>query len=139
MRALGTIAILLVGIAGVTAARAADLPRERAERNVITHHVPYGHRTAPLVIYDFQPGVVVRAYWSAPWRHRHYFPFGGAKPDPDLAPANDAPPEPAESFERNWSTSQTFMRELPPLRARDQALPDEQQALPPPPPPAIRK
>jgi hypothetical protein len=141
MRALGIIAILLVGIAGVTAARAADLPRERVERSVITHHVQYGRRVAPLVIYDFQPGVVVRAYWLAPWRHRHYFPFGYAKPDPDLAPANDGPPEPAESFERYWSTSQTFLRELPlPLRARDQAPPDDQpfQSAPPP-PPAITK
>jgi hypothetical protein len=137
MRALGTIAMLLVGIAGISAACAADLPRERAERNIYMYHVPYGRRVAPLVIYDFQPGVVVRAYWLAPWRHRHYFPFGAAKPEPDFAPANNAPPEPAETFERYWSTSQNFLRELPPLRARDQALPDEPP--PSPSPPAITK
>ena len=27
--------------------------------------------------YDDQPGVVVRAYWEAPWRYRHYFPATG--------------------------------------------------------------
>lgn len=138
MRALGTIAILLLGIAGISAARAADLAGERAERNVFTHHVPFGRRVAPLVIYDFQPGVVVRAYWLAPWRHRHYFPFGADKAE--LPQADDTPLEPAETFERYWSTSQTFIRELPPARARDQAPPDEQQPPPPPPsPPAIEK
>jgi hypothetical protein len=136
MRALGTIAILFVGIAGASVARAADLPSGQAAHNVFTHHVPYGRRVSPLVIYDYRPGVVVRAYWLAPWRHRHYFPFGGNKFDPDLAPANDAPPEPAESSERSWSTSQTFIRELPPLRARDEAPRDEPL---PPSPPAIQK
>jgi hypothetical protein len=126
MRALIAIAILVSGIAGIGATRAADLPRERAERTVIVHRVPFGWRAGPLVIYDFEPGVVVRAYWLAPWRHRHYFPFGGTKHDADVAPGNGGPPEPAESFERYWSTSQTFIRELPSPR-------DE------PPPPAFQK
>ena len=136
------------GFAGVGAARAADLAGERGERNVFIHHVPVGRIAAPLVIYDFQPGVVVRAYWLAPWRHRHYFPFGADKAE--LPPADNTPLEPAETFERYWSTSQTFIRELPPARARDRAPPDEQrfqQAPPddrqlqqaPPPPPAIEK
>ncbi len=119
MRAFLAIAILILGFAGVSAARAADLAGERAERNVFTHHVPFGRSAGPLVIYDFQPGVVVRAYWLAPWRHRHYFPFGADKAE--LPQADDTPLEPAETFERYWSTSQTFIRELPPARARDQA------------------
>lgn len=132
MRALGAIAILIFGIAGSAAARAADLPSEGAERNVFTHHVPAGRHIRSMVIYDFQPGVIVRAYWLAPWRHRHYFPFGAAKQEAEPS-ADNSPPEPAESFERYWSTSQTFMRELP-LRARDEAPRDEQE-----PPPAIKK
>ena len=40
MRALKAIAILVFGIAGCAAARAADLPAERAARDVFTHHVP---------------------------------------------------------------------------------------------------
>jgi len=133
MRTLKAIAILVFGIAGLSAARAADLPAERAARDVFTHHVPFGRRVGPIVIYDFQPGMVVRAYWLSPWRHRHYFPFGAAKQDIDAAPADDGPPQPAESFERYWSTSRTFIRELP-LRARDEAPRDEQQS-----PPAIQK
>lgn len=133
MRAFQAIAVLILGFTGVTAAGAGDIPAERAARDVFTHHASVGRRVAPLVVYDFQPGVVVRAYWLAPWRHRHYFPFGAAKPDPDLAPADDGAPEPAENFERFWSTSQAFIRELPRLRARDQAPPEAS------PPPAIEK
>jgi hypothetical protein len=130
MRTLKAIVILVFGIAGCVAARAADVP-ERAARDVFTHHLPSGRRVGPIVIYDFQPGVVVRAYWASPWRHRHYFPFGAEKIDVDVS--DDGPPQPAESFERYWSTSQTFVRELPP-HARDEAPADEQL-----PPPAIKK
>ena len=133
MRALKAIAILVFGIAGCAVACAADLPGERAARDVFTHHVPNGQRVGPIVIYDFQPGVVVRAYWASPWRHRHYFPFGAEKIDVD-ASDNDGPLQPAESFERSWSTCDVCARELPPLRARDEAPRNEQQ-----PPPAIQK
>jgi len=133
MRTLKAIAILVFGIAGCAAACAADLPAERAARDVFTHHVPNGQRVGPIVIYDFQPGVVVRAYWASPWRHRHYFPFGAEKIDVD-ASDNDGPLQPAESFERSWSTCDVCARQLPPLRARDEAPRDEQQ-----PPPAIQK
>jgi hypothetical protein len=132
MRTLKAIAILVFGIAGCVAARAADVP-ERAARDVFTHHVPSGHRVGPIVIYDFQPGIVVRAYWASPWRHRHYFPFGAEKIDVDVSD-NDGPPQPAENFERSWSTCDVCARELPPLRARDEAPRDEQL-----PPPAIKK
>ena len=135
MRALKAITILVFGIAGCAAARAADLPGERAARDVFTHHVPNGQRVGPIVIYDFQPGVVVRAYWASPWRHRHYFPFGAEKIDVD-ASDNDGPLQPAESYERSWSTCDMCARALPPppLRARDEAPADEQL-----PPPATKK
>jgi hypothetical protein len=80
------------------------------------------------VIYDFQPGVVVRAYWASPWRHRHYFPFGAEKIDVDVS--DDGPPQPAETFQRSWSTCDACVRELPPLRARDEA-PRDEPLLPP--------
>ena len=130
MRALMAIAILFFAIAGVAIAQAADLPDEHAPHNVFTHHVPHGERVGPIIVYDFQPGVVVRAYWLSPWRHRHYFPFGAEKIDADTSD-NDGPPQPAESFERSWSTCDMCGRELsPPLRARDEASPaDEQPAL----------
>ena len=80
MRASIVIAASLVGlIAGAACARAADLPVE-----------PYGdgyggygvccravYQPIPqVVIYDDEPGVVVRRWWLPPWRNRHYYPHG---------------------------------------------------------------
>jgi hypothetical protein len=107
MRAFLAIAVLILSFAGVTAAGAVDAPRD-----VFTHNVPHGQRVGPIVIYEFQPGVVVRAYWLSPWRNRHYFPFAAAKPN--LTPPDDGPPKPAEDFERSWSTPHSSIRALPP-------------------------
>ena len=128
MRALMIIAVLVAGFTAFAPARAADPPAARAD--VFTHRVPHGHRVGPIVVYDFQPGVVVRAYWASPWRHRHYFPFGANK-DADASPRDEGAPQPAETFERSWSTCNMFDRQLPPLRARDEA-PEESQPMPAP-------
>ena len=133
MRALKIIAVLYFAIAGIAAARAADLPDGHAPRNVFTHNVPFGHRAGPIIVYDFQPGVVVRAYWLPPWRHRHYFPFGNDKDDANATPDSGSS-EPAETFERSWSTCDTCdRRTVRPLRARGEA-PSEDQPLTPMPP-----
>ena len=128
MRALAMIALLLSGLAGASAVRAADGPPEPVARDVFIQRVPFGYRAGPIIVYDFQPGVVVRAYWRAPWRSRHYFPFGAAPPEP--AADDDGPPKPAESFERFWSTAPPIVRELPALRARGQALPSDDRRPP---------
>jgi len=79
-------------------------------------HAPV-HRAGPVIVYDDEPGVVVRAYWASPWRHRHYFPRTGHKPKSgrreDLA-AHGHYPIPARTFERYWSTS--FAEDLYPAR-----------------------
>ena len=109
--------ILLAGLLGITAAQAADLPPV-PEGGA---YVSLGHRVAPLVVYDYEPGVVVRAYWRAPWGGRHYFPASGEAPvigrDEDLSPSR-VPPEPAESYSRLWSTSSGFLPERVPLPER---------------------
>lgn len=74
----------------------------------------FGQRAGQIVIYDYEPGVVVRAYWAPPWRNRHYFPVTGTIPDSgrheDLnAPRRHYPP--AQSYYREWWTSSVF--ELP--------------------------
>ena len=76
MRVLFAVALIVLGIAGVTAASAADLSIDRSA-NYSSRSYAIGQRIAPLVVYDYQPGVLVRAYWLAPWRHRHYFPHTG--------------------------------------------------------------
>src|SRR5665647_203189 len=115
MRVLFAVALIVSGIAGRNAASAADIPSER-DATYSTYSAGLGQRTAPLVIYDYHPGVVVRAYWLAPWRHRHYYPTTGEKPeigrDEDLSATGSAP-EPAETFQRSWSTSSAVLPELP--------------------------
>jgi hypothetical protein len=115
MRVLFAVALIVLGIAGLKAASAADIPIER-DSTYSTHSAGPGQRTIPRVFYDYDSGVVVRAYWLAPWRHRHYYPTTGEQPeigrDEDLS-APSSPPEPPETFYRFWSTSSAFLPELP--------------------------
>jgi hypothetical protein len=110
----------------------ADLPT----RPYATRHAAFGVRTGAIVVYDYEPGVAVRAYWIAPWRNRRYFPTDSEVPeigrDEDLADRGDMP-QPAEAFERSWSTSAAFKRERPRLRVIDDEegapLPDPTKPL----------
>ena len=60
-----------------------------------------------IVEWDFEPGVVVRAYWLPPYANRHYFPSSGETPRlgrrENLEPR--LKPEPAKSFYREWSSA----------------------------------
>ena len=40
----------------------------------------YSPRIEPLIVWDYQPGVIVRTYWWSPWQNRHYFPKTGKRP-----------------------------------------------------------
>jgi hypothetical protein len=115
MRACTLVASLALGLAGIAGAAAADLPPE-PESAAGLHYSALGRRVGPIVIYDYRPGIVVRAYWLPPWRHRHYFPRGESEPRvgrvEDVS-AVGRPPEPAESFSRSWSTTSAFVREQP--------------------------
>ena len=122
MRMLAHIIIGLgAGLAGTASACAADLPRAPADRNVGLHYSAQGRRAGPIVIYDYQPGVYVRAYWLAPWRHRHYFPATGEQPisgrDEDLSARGEAG-DPAETYSRTWTTSSAIVVEEPRGRYR---------------------
>jgi hypothetical protein len=113
MRACTLIAGFALGLAATGGAMAADLPPEPASAGGL-YYSALGVRTGPIIIYDYRPGVVVRAYWLPPWRHRHYFPHGEREPRigrlEDVS-AVGRPPEPAESFYRSWSTASDFVRE----------------------------
>ena len=120
--------VLAGSVADMTPARAAGLalPERRAE---------------PVWIYDTQPGVIVRPYWCAPWRNRHYFPTTGELPlvgrAEDLT-AIEPPPQPAESFYRVWSTSSSFVREEPRAPLREYAPPPPRDEQTPPAPNAVQ-
>jgi hypothetical protein len=128
MRVLFAVALLLFGIAGVTAAGASD-PAVGHPGRYSARYFEHGQRSAMLWIYDYQPGVIVRAYWRAPWRHHHYFPATGKRPRigrmEDLSATGRAP-RPAQTFRRSWSNASAFEHELP--RAR--ALPLDTQPAP---------
>jgi len=113
MRAFAVTAGLF--FAGGIAAHAADLPLVYEGS---AHYSGLGSRASPLVIYDFEPGVEIRAYWLPPWRNRHYFPARGEMPvigrSADRS-AHGTPPEPAESYSRFWSTSSGVLPRRPPL------------------------
>jgi len=128
MRVFAAIAILAFGAAGVTAADAADLRAGGAGR---AYYAPYdvvGHRAAPLIIYDYEPGIVVRAYWLPPWRHHHYFPFGRDKVKVRAAGRS----RPAQTFRRYWSNAWAFIGDAPPavIRALDAAPPAQENSNP---------
>jgi hypothetical protein len=74
----------------------------------------FGQRAGQVVVFDYQPGVIVRAYWSPPWQGRHYFPVTGTIPQSGRHENLNAPRRhyrPAQSFYREWSASSVF--ELP--------------------------
>jgi len=60
-----------------------------------------------IVEWDFEPGVVVRAYWLPPYAGRHYFPSSGATPQLGRKENLDSSlePKPAKSFYREYSSS----------------------------------
>lgn len=118
MRALAGIIGLAFALGGM--AQAADLPRAPA----VEFYSPgwlSGQRAGVLVIYDDQPGVVVRDYWRAPWQQRHYYPATGRRPRigrrENLSARRRVLP-PAEDYWRFWSNASALPSELAPVRER---------------------
>jgi hypothetical protein len=82
-------------------------------------YAPLSPRMEPLIVYDFEPGIIVRSYWWAPWQNRHYFPRTGKRPKVGrLEHVTPRKVGHAESFHRFWSVSSVFAPELPPSSAR---------------------
>jgi hypothetical protein len=132
MRALVAIAFFACGLAcnlaGGTAARAAELPA--GSPGIYFEH---GQRSEMLWLYDDQPGVVVRAYWRAPWRHHHYFPATGIAPRIgryENLSAVSRPPKPAKTFRRSWSNTwaveHLYAASAQPLATQGDSQPDSQ-------------
>lgn len=110
MRVLFAVAILACGAAGT--ADAADIRVERGARGYAHYYYAIGERAGHVVSYDFEPGVVVRAYWLPPWQGRHYFPFGVRRENIRHRVSQRAP-KAAESYFSYWST--TSIQESPRL------------------------
>lgn len=117
--------------AGASLAHAADLPVQ-SESSYSRYAAGIGQRGGQIAIYDYEPGVVVRAYWSPPWRHRHYFPRTGERPeigrDEDLsAPSHHY--RPAQTFKRSWSNASHFSQVIAKQVVTKQVI-DSPRAMP---------
>ena len=129
-------ASLAIILAGTATAWAADLPL-KSSGNGICCYVGYGP-VAPVVIYDDQPGVVMRAWWLPPWRNRHYFPHGGRKlKTSDRHHVERSRPRPARTYTRYWTNPPVYVLDLSPLLTRDVDSP--RRRLRRNPPPAVAK
>lgn len=131
MRVLAAMIGVCAGLAGIATARAADLPAIPVHRGAGVYYAPQGYRAGQIWVWAYEPGTVVRPYWLAPWRDRHYFPFTGRPPRigrRENTRLRGEATEPAESYTRTWTTTSSFVVERP--RFRD----DDGGGLPPEPP-----
>jgi hypothetical protein len=104
MRVLFNFTVVAFGIACMTPAGAADLSASRS--NGTSSFI--GQRALPVVLFDDQPGVEVRAYWLPPWHDHHYFPATGRRPKigrREYFSVKRPALKPAESFSREWWAS----------------------------------
>lgn len=120
MRALFVIIVSAVGIvAGSAAASAADF-------RISTYDDVVGSpRAIPQVVYQYQPGVAMRAYWLPPWHNHHYFPRTGRRPAIgryERESKHHRRMRMAESYVRYWSNAAAFPCNCGWLGARDQQL-----------------
>ena len=102
-----------VGVIGIAAVNAAELSNGQNAGGY--GYAAYGARMEPVIIYDDQPGVIVRSYWDTPWDNRHYFPRTGRKPKVGRLEHISAHPRisRAQSYFRYWSASSVFIGEIP--------------------------
>ena len=109
------IAAIAIWAAASAAANAADGPPGGPAVGYYGTYAPYGVRIEPLIVYDYEPGVIVRSYWLPPWQGRHYFPRTGKRPKvgrhEHKMPARKSM---AEDYFRSWSVSSVFAPDLPP-------------------------
>jgi hypothetical protein len=84
-----------------------------------------------ILEWDFEPGVVVRAYWLPPYANRHYFPSSGATPQLGRKEnlESSVEPKPAKSFYREWSSFAPEPAGPPPLMAPLPADPSKEPSL----------
>ena len=124
MRALTVIALSAVGIiAGSAAATAADF-------TLSPRYEFGGPRAEPEVIYQYEPGIAMRAYWLPPWHNHHYFPHTGRRPAIgryERQSKRHRRTRAAESYVRYWSNASAFPCHCDWTSARDALLSPERR------------
>jgi hypothetical protein len=100
-----------------------SLPRRRTRQNLANGggyetYSPFVSRIEPVIIYDFEPGVIVRCYWCPLWQNLHYFPRTGKRPKVgrrEVLPTRRM--QKPQEFYRYWSVSSVFAPQLSPTAA----------------------
>ena len=85
----------------------------------------------PFVVYDYEPGIVVRTYWLRPWAGRHYFPSGGRKPVVGRHEQLTAAPVSDRTYRRTWSSFPVDTIQQPPLILNQQQYFPSGETTPP--------
>ena len=106
---------LLFGAMSAVVANAADFSPGRSVGEGYGVNSPFGARIEPLIVWDSEPGVIVRAWWYAPWQNRYYFPKTGRRPKVGrLEHITAHRPSKNEDYYRFWSVSSVFAPEPAP-------------------------
>ena len=108
---------VLLGMVAASGASAADL----ANGGGYGTYAPLVSRMEPVIVYDYEPGVIVRCYWCSPWQNRHYFPRTGKRPKVgrrEVLPTRRM--QKPQEFYRYWSVSSVFAPQLSPMAAPEQ-------------------
>ena len=114
---------IIATFASAIAASGADAPLRASAGSA--NYSSYGGME-PVIVYDFEPGVIVRTYWEPPWGNRHYFPRTGKRPK--VGRLEHMPPHRAvknPTYYRNWSVSSFFLPGVPEETAPYQIPPYE--------------
>ena len=85
----------------------------------------------PFVVYDYEPGIVVRTYWLRPWAGRHYFPSGGRKPVVGRREELTPTPVSDRTYRRTWSSFPVDTIQQPPLILNQQQYFPSGETTPP--------
>ena len=89
-------------------ANAADVSSDPGVGGYGTSSV-YGFRIEPVIVYDYEPGVIVRSYWEPPWRNHHYFRSTGRRPKVGRREhINARHASKSEDYFRYWLASSIF-------------------------------
>ena len=118
------IAAIAVWAASSAAASAADVSGGGPATGYGYGPYAYSPRIEPLIVYDYQPGVIVRSYWWSPWQNRHYFPKTGKRPKVGrLERVTARKGSTPQDFYRSWWASSVFAPGLPPPPNQSYAQP----------------
>ena len=113
----------LLAVVCAQGANAADISAGKSAGGYSAYS-PYVAHIEPVIVYDSEPGVIVRCYWCPPWRNRHYFPMTGKRPKVgrrEILPKHRVS-KPDEYFRYWWASS--FGPESPSVGGKNAAPPD---------------